>query len=184
MVGYIKFFKHPLFEFGEELENLFTEKVDNYLIRRCTKEDLKSVISINLNCLPEHYSDFFFEDLLRTSPESFYVAEKKDIIVGYIMCRVEYGFSNFKRFNLTRKGHIVYLAILEKHRRQGLGENLVKLAAEGLRTKGCTEIYLEVRMTNNEAVLLYKQLNYEILSKMNGYYRDNESAYLMAKRII
>jgi ribosomal-protein-alanine N-acetyltransferase len=135
---------------------------------------------VNLVSLPEHYSDYFFEDLLRNSPESFYVVEKDESIVGYIMCRVEYGFSNFKRFSLTRKGHFVSLAVLETHRRQGLGIILVKRAIQGLRMKGCTEVFLEVRISNIEAVNLYKKLTFEVLSSLDGYYRDREAAYLMA----
>lgn len=142
-------------------------------------DDLKKVISINIITLPEHYSDYFFEDLLKTSPESFIVTEKDDKIVGYIMCRIEYGFSNFKRFSLCRKGHIVSLAVLEEHRGNGLGKSLISSAVEALKFKGCNEIYLEVRVTNEEAVTIYKQLGFKITSVISGYYRDNEKANLM-----
>ncbi len=142
-------------------------------------EDLKKVISINLITLPEHYSYYFFEDLLKTSPESFIVAEKDGKIVGYIMCRIEYGFSNFKRFSLSRKGHIVSLAVLEDHRGNGLGKSLISSATEALKQKGCNEVYLEVRVTNDEAVSIYKKLGFKITSVVSGYYRDNEKANLM-----
>ncbi|MFQ6134567.1 MAG: GNAT family N-acetyltransferase [Nitrososphaerales archaeon] len=165
------------------MENLFAERVGDYTVRRCTKEDLKNVISINLISLPEHYSDFFFEDILRSSPESFLVAEKDGSLVGYIMCRVEYGFSNYKRFSLTRKGHIVSLAILEPHRKRGLGEALVRRAVDGLKLKGCSEVYLEVRVSNTDAVRLYRRLAFDVLSTMEGYYRDNEAACLMGIQI-
>ena len=142
-------------------------------------EDLKKVISINLVTLPENYSDYFFEDLLKSSPESFIVVENDDTIVGYIMCRIEYGFSNFKRFNLIRKGHIVSLAVLEEHRRNGLGISLINSAVEALKLNGCNEVYLEVRTTNEEAVAIYKKLGFKIISIISGYYRDNEKANLM-----
>jgi len=148
-------------------------------LRRCTMEDLKKVISINLVTLPEHYSDYFFEDILKSSPESFIVAENDGVIVGYIMCRIEYGFSNFKRFSLIRKGHIVSLAVLEEHRKNGLGKSLISSAVEALKFKGCNEVYLEVRATNEEAVKIYKQLGFKITSILKGYYRDNEKANLM-----
>ncbi len=147
------------------------------------KEDLKTVISINMFSLPEHYSDFFFADILRSLPESFLVAEKDGLLVGYIMCRVEYGFSIFKRFSLTRKGHIVSLAILETHRKKGLGEALVRRAVEGLNLRGCSEVYLEVRASNTDAVRLYHRLKFNTVSTMNGYYRDNETAYLLGIQI-
>jgi ribosomal-protein-alanine N-acetyltransferase len=165
------------------LENLLIKKVGDYNVRRCGNDDIQSVISINLAVLPEHYSNYFFEDLLRSSPESFLVAEKEECVVGYIMCRVEYGFSNFKRFSLTRKGHIVSIAVSEGHRQKGLGNALVRNALKALNLKGCTEAYLEVRVSNDVAVRLYKQIGFEISTTMEGYYRDNEEAYLMAIKI-
>lgn len=165
------------------MENLFVRKVGNYNIRRCNKEDLKQVISINLTTLPEHYSDYFFEDLQKSSPESFIVAENKKGIVGYIMCRIEYGFSNFNRFSLSKKGHIVSLAVINDHRNNGLGKAMIKTALEGLNQRGCNEVYLEVRVTNAEAVKLYTQLNFKITSVLSGYYRDNEKANIMAIKL-
>ncbi len=165
------------------MENLFIKTVGDYAIRRCSKDDLGEVISINFTTLPEHYSDYFFEDLLRSAPESFLVAEKDRHIAGYIMCRVEYGFSNFKRFSLTRKGHIVSLAITDGNRRKGLGEALVRSVIEALKLKGCTEVYLEVRVSNHDAVRLYQRIGFEVIITMEGYYRDSEEAYLMGFNI-
>lgn len=162
------------------MENLFVQKIGDYYIRRCNKGDLKRVISINLTTLPEHYSDYFFEDLHRSAPESFIVAENNNEIVGYIMCRMEYGFSHFNRFSLSKKGHIVSLSVLNEHRRNGLGKALIKAALEGLKLRECNEVYLEVRVSNEEAVKLYLQLDFKITSVMSGYYRDNEKANIMA----
>ena len=44
-------------------------RVNGYTIRRCAYEDLNPVISINLKTLPEHYTEYFFESLLREIPE-------------------------------------------------------------------------------------------------------------------
>ena len=54
---------------------LALRRVNGYLIRRCAYEDLNSVISINLKTLPEHYTEYFFESLLREIPEAFIIAE-------------------------------------------------------------------------------------------------------------
>ena len=40
-------------------------RVNGYDIRRCTYDDLSAVIDINLKTLPEHYTEYFFESLLR-----------------------------------------------------------------------------------------------------------------------
>ncbi|HEY4699925.1 MAG TPA: N-acetyltransferase [Nitrososphaerales archaeon] len=165
------------------MENLFIKGFRDYQIRQCAEDDIQNVVSINMVSLPEHYSDYFFEDLLRSSPESFLVAETNNLIVGYIMCRIEHGFSNFKRFNLSKKGHIVSVAILEPHRGKGLGEQMVKSARDALKIKGCSEAFLEVRVSNVGAVKLYQRLGFRIITTMEGYYRDNEPAHLMSLQI-
>lgn len=138
------------------------------------------MISINWATLPEHYSDFFFEELLRSSPEAFLVVQHGSQIVGYVMCRIEYGFSSFHRFGFARKGHIVSVSILEQHRRKGLGTYLVQQANEGMKRRGCSEAYLEVRTSNQPAIKLYEELGFKITSRMEAYYRDGDAAYLMS----
>ena len=70
------------------------------IIRRCDPADIISVMEINMKTLPEHYSDYFYESLLGELPEAFLVGEIGGRPVGYIMCKTEYGFSNFKKLYL------------------------------------------------------------------------------------
>ncbi|MDG6999412.1 MAG: ribosomal protein S18-alanine N-acetyltransferase [Nitrososphaerota archaeon] len=163
---------------------MYSRKVGKYGIRRCLPEDLPTVISINWTALPEHYSDSFFEERLRESPETFLVVEDEACaIIGYIMCRIEYGFSHLKRYGLARKGHVVSVAVLEGHRGFGLGRALMEEAMKGMHERGCSEAYLEVRVSNDAAVGLYKKLGYQVVTTHHGYYRDGENAYLMSKQL-
>ncbi|RLI00410.1 ribosomal-protein-alanine N-acetyltransferase RimI, partial [Candidatus Bathyarchaeota archaeon] len=84
-----------------------TLKNTNYKVRKFKEEDLGKVITINRLCLPENYSPEFFLEIYRNYPETFIVAEYNGEVVGYIMVRIETGFSDFHRFKLTRKGHVV-----------------------------------------------------------------------------
>ena len=72
------------------------------IIRRCDPSDIISVMEINMKTLPEHYSDYFYESLLSDLPESFLIAEKEGISIGYIMCKSEFGFSNFKKLGFVK----------------------------------------------------------------------------------
>lgn len=153
-----------------------------YGIRKALVEDLPSVISINWAALPEHYADSFFEERLREAPEAFLVAEDETGgVVGYIMCRIEYGFSHTRRYGLARKGHIVSVAMLDDHRHFGAGRVLCEEALKGMKERGCTETYLEVRVSNEQAIDLYRKLGFQIVTTHRSYYRDGESAYLMSK---
>lgn len=155
-------------------------RVNEYTIRRCTFDDLGSVININLKTLPEHYTDYFFESLLREIPEAFLVAEANGVVVGYIMCKFEFGFSNFRKLGFVKKGHVVSVAILPEHRGKRIGEALMIEGINGVSSRKGDEIYLEVRTSNIPAISLYKKLGFQIKSVLKTYYRDGEDANLMA----
>jgi ribosomal-protein-alanine N-acetyltransferase len=150
------------------------------IIRRAELSDLIPVMEINLKTLPEHYSDYFYESLIAELPEAFLVAEIGGKHIGYIMCKSEYGFSNFKKLGFVKKGHVVSVAVLNEFRRKGIGKGLVEEAINGVKTKKCDELYLEVRCSNTEAVLLYENMGFSIRQKLKTYYRDGEDAYMMA----
>ena len=97
-------------------------EIGNCVIRRCDSSDIIPVMEINLKTLPEHYSDYFYESLLVELPEAFLVGEIDKKIVGYIMCKIEYGFSNFKKLGFVikqrlkayyRDGEDAYLMTIE-----------------------------------------------------------------------
>ena len=150
------------------------------ILRRCELSDIIPVIEINLRTLPEHYSDYFYESLLEELPEAFIVAEISGKIVGYIMCKIEHGFSNFKKLGFVKKGHVVSIAVIDEHRRKGFGSILVDEAVKGVKTIQGSELYLEVRCSNNDAVKLYEKLGFSIIQRLKAYYRDGEDAYVMA----
>jgi len=159
-------------------------RVGDYIIRRCEEKDLTSVISINMNTLPEHYSDYFFESILRELPEAFVVAEVNDNIIGYIMCKIEFGFSNFRKLGFVKKGHVVSVAVLDQHRGRGVGRALMLEGVNGVVSRKSDEIYLEVRISNEPAIKMYEKLGFQIKSRLRTYYRDGEDAYLMALEFI
>jgi len=168
---------------SSELQKAVVAKVGEYEIRRCERADVKAVIDINMETLPEHYSDYFYYEILSEYPETFLVAEFDGLIVGYVMCRIEYGFSHLKRLGLARKGHVVSIAVKEQHRGRGVGTVLMRASQEAMAEKTATESYLEVRVTNKEAIALYQRLGYVVSSRLEAYYRDGEAALVMATKI-
>ena len=155
-------------------------RVGDYTIRACGRDDITRVIEINARTLPEHYSDYFYHEILAEFPETFLVVELNGQVVGYVMCRIEYGFSHLRRLGLARKGHVVSVAVIEEHRGKGLGTRLIQTAHAEMVKKSATECYLEVRVSNVQAAELYKRLGYKVCGKLDSYYRDGEAAYLMA----
>jgi ribosomal-protein-alanine N-acetyltransferase len=133
--------------------------------------------------LPENYTDYFFIELHQKFPETFIVAEENGEVVGYIMCRIELGLSNFGFGGLLKKGHIVSVAVMHQHRRKGIGKALVAQALENMRIYNAKQCFLEVRVTNTPAIELYKKLGFEITRTIHGYYSDGEDAYVMTRKL-
>ncbi len=154
-----------------------------FKLRKFAPDDLQSVMRINRVCLPENYTDFFFIDLYQRFPETFIVAEEDGKIVGYIMCRVEVGLSNFGLGGLIRKGHVVSIAVLPQGRRKGVAQALMNVAMEGMHYYKAKQCYLEVRTTNGAGIALYRKLGFDISRTIDGYYSDGESAYVMTKKL-
>jgi ribosomal-protein-alanine N-acetyltransferase len=157
--------------------------LQTFNLRKFTPNDLQSVMQINRETLPENYTDYFFMDLHERFPEAFVVAEEDHTIVGYIMCRIEVGLSNMGLGGLIRKGHVVSIAVLPQARRKGVAQALLNTAMDGMRFYKAKQCYLEVRVTNDAGVALYKKLAFEFSRTVHGYYSDGEDAYVMSKKL-
>jgi ribosomal-protein-alanine N-acetyltransferase len=154
-----------------------------FRVRKFKPEDLQSVIKINRVCLPENYIDSFFMDLHHRFPDTFIVAEEDGDVVGYIMCRIEVGLSNYGLGGVVKKGHVVSIAVTPDHRKGGIGKALMLTGMEGMRGYNAKQCYLEVRVTNEAAVNLYKKLGFEVTKTLRGYYADGEDAHVMTKKL-
>ena len=75
------------------------------------------------------------------------------------------------------------VAVREQHRGRGVGTMLMKASQEAMAAKAATESYLEVRVTNEEAISLYQRLGYAVTSRLEAYYKDGEAALVMATKI-
>ncbi|MDW8084222.1 MAG: ribosomal protein S18-alanine N-acetyltransferase [Candidatus Caldarchaeum sp.] len=154
------------------------------IFRTVKQTDILEVMNVNRICLPENYTYGFFEELAKQYPKAFWIAESNNKIVGYIMCRVERIFSKFDFLKIRRAGHIVSVAVLPQHRRKGVGEELVRRAVQALANEyGCEEAYLEVRVSNEPAVSLYRKVGFVVREIQRRYYADGEDAYVMVLKL-
>jgi len=155
--------------------------IQNCTLRRFNPADLEAVININRVCLPENYAPYFFIDTFNTFPDAFIVAESQNQVVGYIMCRLEHGFSDLRKLRFAKKGHVISVAVLPQFRGLGIGYSLVEQALSALATQQADECYLEVRTNNTPAINLYKKMGFQITRSIPRYYYDGFDAYVMTK---
>jgi ribosomal-protein-alanine N-acetyltransferase len=157
---------------------------DGFRVRGFRSENLKRVMDINVECLPENYSTFFYRDLYRRFPETFVVAEADGEIQGYIMCRIERGLSKFRGLRPARLCHVVSIAVREPYRRRGIATAVLNTAmSNGREFHDASECFLEVRISNEPALELYENLGFSKVKRNYGYYMDGEDAWTMARLI-
>jgi len=156
---------------------------NNYALRAFNPSDLDAVVNINRICLPENYAPYFFLDTYNTLPEAFVVAESESHVIGYIMCRIEHGFSDVKRLHFAKKGHIISVAVMPEFRRIGVGYSLVQRILSTLASMQADECYLEVRVSNAPAIELYRRIGFNIARTIPRYYYDGSDAYVMVMSV-
>nr|ABK26438.1 unknown [Picea sitchensis] len=147
-------------------------------IRQATMEDLLSMQTCNLMCLPENYQMKYYFYHILSWPQLLYVAEdynKK--IVGYVLAKMD-------EESTECHGHITSLAVLRTHRKLGLATKLMTAAQKAMHEVfGAEYVSLHVRKSNRAAFHLYTHtLGYKINDIEAKYYADGEDAYDMRKQ--
>jgi ribosomal-protein-alanine N-acetyltransferase len=78
------------------------------------------------------------------------------------------------------EAHIVTIATRESHRRHGTGERLLIATIDLAREKGQPLVTLEVRVSNEPAIALYRKYGFQEVGRRPRYYSDNqEDAYIL-----
>ena len=80
---------------------------------------------------------------------------------------------------------ITTIGTKRKYWHQGYGERMFKHLLDVAKNEGCEFAHLEVRVSNINAINLYKKNGFEIIRTRKGYYSDNnEDAYDMMKGLL
>jgi ribosomal-protein-alanine N-acetyltransferase len=78
--------------------------------------------------------------------------------------------------------HLNLFAVALKHRRQGLGRQLMDWLTATAIEAGVFRINLELRTDNDSARAFYENLGFEKLGVVQGYYQGREAALRMSRR--
>lgn len=130
------------------------------IIDKAKITDAKIIFSLENDIFRESRTLSDIENYISSPISIFNVARSGAEIVGYI---IVYG------------DDIVSIAVKESYRRAGVGGELLKSA---LATK--TELFLEVRESNAQAILFYKKYGFKSIGNRKKYYPDGENAIIMS----
>ncbi len=148
-------------------------KGGNIRFRKATLKDLDKIQRIERVSFRNPYPTYYTKALIESLSDVSIVAEINDRVVGYVFARVEFG----------AVGHIITIAVDPAFRGLGIGKSLMIEALRLLRERGCRSVYLEVRVSNEPAINLYRKLGFVIKRRIRGYYKDGEDAFLMERQI-
>ncbi|RQG95850.1 GNAT family N-acetyltransferase [Natrarchaeobius chitinivorans] len=117
---------------------------------------LKETINRQEGVLKQRYD--FFTDAYRRSTVHCYVQEGE--LIGFAAVR--------------RDGYILFLAVSQECRGEGIGKRLVARVAEDHETITC-----HARTSNDNALQFYEHLGFEIKRRIDDYYEDGGDAYYL-----
>ena len=109
------------------------------------------------------------DKLLREHSGSFFVAsDRSGRLVGYCVATVRGG-----------SAHLISAAVLRHQRRKGIAAGLLETLIKYLIGQRVKELWLEVKLSNQEAIALYTKLGFAQLSVISNYYSDGAAALRM-----
>jgi [ribosomal protein S18]-alanine N-acetyltransferase len=140
------------------------------ILRKMTLDDVEQVVAIDKMSfsLPWPTSSFHFE--LTDNPASrCWVAELDGRIAAMLVA-----------WFIVDEIHIATIATHPDFRKQGIGKKLLLFTLQSAKDEGAVSSFLEVRESNDTALMMYRKFGYVESGRREGYYRDNgEDAILM-----
>ena len=82
------------------------------------------------------------------------------------------------------QSQITTIGVHPAYQRRGIGNMMMTKMIEESKEHHCITMSLEVRVSNEKAISLYKKNGFETVALRKNYYEDNhEDAYLMIKQL-
>jgi len=151
---------------------LFLEEKDSFAIRQMLDADLKAVTRAEAVCFPEEaWSLRDFKELLRLKiSEGFLLVEKENPgkIIGYLL-----------GYRFVDEGELINIAVIPEVRGKKLGKFFLSWWLDDLKRDHVEKVYLDVRVSNDSAIGLYRTLGFSDVGVRKRYYQDGEDAVEM-----
>lgn len=152
-----------------------TAGLNETLIRHGRAADLDEVVELERACYSDPWPATAFASLPGNPRVYFAVAESPvaKTITGYVVA-----------WFVLDEGEVANLAVASGVRRQGIGSALLDAAIRESTGRGVSDLYLEVRESNQSARRLYASRGFEEVSRRKGYYRAPVEDALILRRTL
>ncbi len=143
-------------------------------IRDLARGDLPEVASIESRSFSDPWSEGSFVELLTAGGHLVALgAIGREGVIGYLLARDVAGTSE-----------VMNLAVDPAFRGSGVGQALLKAGVGRLVAAGSREIYLEVRESNRNALVLYHRNGFRSIGMRRAYYQRPTEDALVLRRVL
>jgi len=148
-------------------------------VRPATRSDLLAVHRIEKASFPQPWPFSAFESYVG-EPGFLVAVEDEDsdvsVLLGYVVADAIPNHG-------TPLGHVKDIAVAPDYRGDGVGRTLLSRAIGVLRDAGAGSVKLEVRISNEVAISLYRDLGFEHRRTIPNYYGNGEDALVMVRAL-
>jgi ribosomal-protein-alanine N-acetyltransferase len=135
-------------------------------------EDLPEVLAIEKASFQTPWSADLFSAEIRKPISVVRVVKKNGRVVGYLCSNI-----------VLDEGHILNLAVHPEFRRHGIASRLIGEMLDIMAESSCRSVFLEVRISNEEARKMYEKFGFGLLATRRNYYVSPvEDAVVMVLR--
>jgi [ribosomal protein S18]-alanine N-acetyltransferase len=144
------------------------------MIARATESDLPSIVAIERVAFTDPWSENSFREAL-AHPAIYFAVARTDAgqVMGYVVA-----------WFVADEGQIANLAVMPSRWGSGTGGKLLDAALDEGLDRGVTEVYLEVRDSNERAKRLYASHGFIEVGRRRGYYRRPVEDAIVLRRDI
>ena len=138
-------------------------------VREMTDADIPAVAVLEARAFRDPWSPATFVEELALDNRSYVVAEERGSIVGY-----------GGLMSLDEEAHIMTIAVDPGHIRRKIGTRLMLALIDIALERGARHLTLEVRITNDAALGMYRKLGFASVGLRPNYYRDEDALVMWA----
>ncbi len=133
----------------------------DYFINRMKSEDVLVVHAIEQSTTPNPWTQFIFQSCLERYDCWVMILGHSIIAFGILM-------------NAGDESHILNLAVAKEYQQQGYGKKMLEHLLHEARLFKAVRILLEVRISNDPALNLYKKMGFKPIGLRKQYYQTQE----------
>ncbi len=142
------------------------------MVRELKREDLPYIHQIPAQLFGPNDALESIEAAIFGRKDSLYLIYETTEKKGYIGMHVD-----------LDSAEIATLFVHPNHRRQGIGEALLKEAIHRLKKRGIKQVLLDVSIHNDPALNMYEKMGFKLIHVRANYYPNGDDARVLKKEL-